>query len=254
MEFSGMRLIHKSFGEGVVKTVSDSGAKKIISVVFAEKTAKLVYPDIFEQAIVIAAEPPVQAAIMAEIEEAKKKAAEERESRLEQERQAAALASAKPGKAARPATPDPIETVSTDNPLTAGKKYGTASNRIYEACMKAYGFAEEGLKEFGWNNHMYAKDVTKEGYSVWMLAHSNWTDTKNEKWRNTVSEGYRLITEDWGDNATGLEKELPNEIRVTFAKDGAGAYVFLGVFQCTSIDRTNRIKKYELISDRYPTE
>ena len=254
MDFSGMRLIHKSFGEGVVEAVAVSGAKKIISVMFAAKTAKLVYPDIFEQAIVTAAEPSVQTAIMAEIEEAKKTAAEERERRFEQERQAAALAVAKPGKVAKPATPDQIEMVSSDSLLIAGKKYGTASNRIYEACMKAYGFAEEGLKEFGWNNHMYAKDVTQEGYSVWMLAHSNWTDTKNEKWRNTISEGFRLITEDWGENASGLEKELPEETRVTFAKDGAGAYVFLGVFQCTTIDQANRIKKYELISDRYPTE
>lgn len=254
MDFTGMRLIHKSFGEGVVEAVSNSGAKKIISVVFAEKTVRLVYPDIFEQAIVTAAEPSVQTAIMAEIEKEKKTAAEERERRLEQKRQAEATISAKPGKTAKPATPDPVETVSADSPLTAGKKYGTASNRIYEACMKAYGFAEEGLKEFGWNNHMYAKGVTKEGYSVWMLAHSNWTDTKNEKWRNTISEGFRLITEDWGENAAGLDKELPDEIRVTFAKDGAGAYVFLGVFRCTTIDPASRIKKYELVSDRYPTE
>lgn len=254
MDFSGMRLIHKSFGEGVVEAVSVSGAKKIISVMFADKTAKLVYPDIFEQAIVTVAEPSVQAAIMNEIEEAKKTATEERERRLKQERQSAAMVAAKPEKAAKPATPDPIEMVTTGSPLTAGKKYGTASNRIYEACMKAYGFAEEGLKEFGWNNHMYARASTKEGYSVWMLAHSNWTDTKNDKWRNTISEGFRLITEDWGENAAGLEKELPDEIRVAFAKDGAGAYVFLGLFRCTKIDPENRIKQYELISDKYPTE
>ena len=196
----------------------------------------------------------MQATIIAEIEEAKKAAIEEREQKIEREREAAALAAAKPGKAAKPANPDPVEPIATECPLTAGKKYGTASNRIYEACMKAYGFAEEGKKEFGWNNHMYAKDVTKEGYSVWMLAHSNWTDTKNEKWRNTISEGFRLITEDWGENAAGLEKELPDEIRVTFAKDGSGAYVFLGVFRCTTIDPASRIKKYELVSDRYPTE
>ena len=254
MDLMYLRLIHKSFGEGIVEAVSDSGTKKIISVVFAEKTAKLVYPDIFEQAIVTAAEPSVQTAIMAEIGEAQKASIEERERRLDHKRQAEALVSAKPGKTAKPATIDPVETVSTDSPLTAGKKYGTASNRIYEACIKAYGFAEEGLKEFGWNNHMYAKGVTKEGYSVWMLAHSNRTDTKNEKWRNTISEDFRLITEDWGENAAGLEKENPDEIRVTFAKDGAGAYVFLGVFRCTTIDPASRIKKYELVSDRYPTE
>ena len=254
MNIEGLHLTHKSFGHGVIDSVAESGTKIILTIKFDEKTSMLVYPDIFEQGIVTATDPSVQAAIMAEIGEAQKAAIEERERRLEQKRQAEALVSAKPGKAAKPATLDPVETVSTDSSLTAGKKYGTASNRIYEACIKAYGFAEEGLKEFGWNNHMYAKGVTKEGYSVWMLAHSNRTDTKNEKWRNTISEDFRLITEDWGENAAGLEKENPDEIRVTFAKDGAGAYVFLGVFRCTTIDPASRIKKYELVSDRYPTE
>lgn len=254
IDYTGLRVYHKIFGDGIVRAAAKSGAKMILTVYFGKKTSMLVYPDIFEQGIVTATDPSVQAAIMAEIGEAQKAAIEERERRLEQKRQAEALVSAKPGKAAKPATLDPVETVSTDSPLIAGKKYGTASNRIYEACMKAYGFAEAGLKEFGWNNHMYAKDVTKEGYSVWMLAHSNWTDTKNEKWRNTISEEFRLITEDWGENAAGLEKENPDEIRVTFAKDGAGAYVFLGVFRCTTIDPASRIKKYELVSDRYPTE
>lgn len=117
--------------------------------------------------------------------------------------------------------------------------------------MKAYGFAGEGLKKFGWNNHMYAKDVTKEGYSVWMLAHSNWTDTKNEKWRNTITQDHKTIIEEWEQDAPSLEKELPEEKRVTFAKDGSGVYQFLGVFS-SKIDYDERKKRYERISDKYP--
>ena len=254
MEFKGIHLIHKSFGEGIVETVNSGKKWEILTVRFPEKTTSLMYPNAFEQGIVIAEDPDVQKTIMAEIEAARRTAVKEIEKKMEQEREAAVLAASKPGKAPKTVVSDPVESITESHPLTAGKKYGTASNRIYEACIPVFGFAQEGLKEFGWNNHMYAKAATKEGYSVWMLAHSNWTDTKNGKWRNTISEGFRLITEDWGENAAGLEKELPDEIRVTFAKDAAGVYVFLGVFKCALIDPEKRIKIYELISDKYPRD
>jgi hypothetical protein len=254
MDFIGMLLLHKTYGEGTVEAVSNGDTWKIFTVKYTDKTVALKYPDVFVQGIVAAADPAVQEAIMAEIEDSKKATLEEIERKMKQEREAAALAASKPGKAAKAVVSEPVEAIAENTPLTAGKKYGTASNRIYEACIPAFGFAPEGLKEFGWNNKMYARAATKEGHSVWMLAHSNWTDTKNEKWRNTISEGFRLITEDWGENAAGLEKEKEDEIRVTFAKDAAGVYVFLGVFKCTVIDSIKRIKKYELISDKYPTE
>lgn len=254
MEYVGLHLTHKQFGDGVVEKVCDSGAYKVLTVSFSERTVNLSYPLVFESAIVTAADASVQEMIMAEIANAKKEANEKREQKREQERQEAALAASKACKSLTNTSSVPVIAIEEEKPLTAGKKYGTASNRIYESCIPAYHFAPEGLKEFGWNNHMYAKAATKEGYSVWMLAHSNWTDTKNEKWRNTISEGYRLITEDWGENAEGLETKDLNEIRVIFAKDGAGFYVFLGVFQCTAIDTVARIKKYELISDKYPMQ
>ena len=254
MNYIGLHLIHKTYGEGVVEAVSSGDKWEILTVAFSGKTVRLMYPNVFEQGIVAATDPAVQEAIMAEIEDSKKATLEEIERKMKQEREAAALAASKPGKAAKAVMTELVEAIAESTPLTAGKKYGTASNRIYEACIPAFGFAPEGLKEFGWNNHMYAKAATKEGYSVWMLAHSNWTDTKNGKWRNTISEGFRLITEDWGENAAGLEKELPDEIRVTFAKDAAGAYIFLGVFQCMVIDQEKRLKKYELISDKYPMD
>ena len=252
MNYIGLHLIHKTYGEGVVEAVSSGDKWKILTVAFSGKTVRLMYPNVFEQGILFAADPAVQEAIIAEIGATKIAAVEEIKRKMEQEREAAVLAASKPGKAPKTVVSDPVESITESRPLTAGKKYGTASNRIYEACIPVFGFAQEGLKEFGWNNHMYAKAATKEGYSVWMLAHSNWTDTKNGKWRNTISEGFRLITEDWGENAAGLEKELPDEIRVTFAKDTAGVYVFLGVFKCALIDPEKRIKQYELISDKYP--
>lgn len=254
MVFHGLHLIHKTYGEGVVEAVSSGDKWEILTVAFSGKTVRLMYPNVFEQGILFAADPAVQETIMAEIAAAKIEALEEIERKMEQKREAAALAASKPGKAPKTVVSEPVETIAESTPLTAGKKYGTASNRIYEACIPAFGFAQEGLKEFGWNNHMYAKAATKEGYSVWMLAHSNWTDTKNGKWRNTISEGFRLITEDWGENAAGLEKELPDEIRVTFAKDAADVYIFLGVFKCALIDPEKRIKIYELISDKYPRD
>lgn len=43
MHFVGLQIQHKIFGKGVIAAVAESGAKKIISVKFAEKTAKLIY-------------------------------------------------------------------------------------------------------------------------------------------------------------------------------------------------------------------
>lgn len=252
MDFVGLHLIHNTYGDGVVETVSSGDTWKIFTVKYTDKTVAVKYPDVFVQGIVAAADPAVQETIMAEIEAAKKAALEEIERKMEQKREAAALAASKPGKAAKAVVSEPDAPISVDNPLVAGKKYGTSGKDIYEKCVKAYGFTPGLSQRFMF--HMYAQNATKEGYSVWMLVHSNWTDTKNENWSNTISEGYRLITEDWGENDKDQEKEPRNETRVTFAKDAAGAYVFLGVFKCTVIDSIKRIKKYELISDKYPTE
>ncbi len=252
MDYIGMRLIHKTYGEGIVEAVSSGDTWKILAVAFPEKTALLGYPGVFVQGIVTAADPTVQEMIMAEIEAAKEAALEGIERKLEQEREAAASAASKPGKAAKAVVSEPDAPISVDNPLVAGKKYGTSGKDIYEKCVKAYSFAPGLSQRFMF--HMYAQNATKEGYSVWMLVHSNWTDTKNDNWSNTISEGYRLITEDWRENDKDQEKEPRNETRVTFAKDAAGAYVFLGVFRCMLSDPEKRIKKYELISDKYPMQ
>lgn len=247
MDYIGLHLIHKEHGEGIVKAVESNGNWKCFTVAFSDKTIQLKYPYIFEKKLAVAADAAVQEAILTEIIEEK----EDNERRRALEREAA-LAASKQGKSGKTDVSKPSETIAENNPLTAGRKYGTASDKIYEACIPAFGFAQEGVKGFGWNKPLYAKAATREGYSVWMLAHSNWTDTENENWRNTISEGYRLITEEWDENKLGLENEIPGEIRVTFAKDGTGAYVFLGVFRCTLIDLEKRIKKYELIHDKYP--
>lgn len=252
MDYIGLHLTHKEYGEGIVEAVESRGNWKSFTVAFSDKTIQLMYPNLFEKKHAVAADPAVQEAILTEIEAAHKAFTEDTERRRALERETAALAASKQGKSRKTVVSEPSETIAQNNPLTSGRKYGTASKKIYEACIPAFGFAQEGVKGFGWNKPLYARAATREGYSVWMLAHSNWTDTENENWRNTISEGYRLITEEWGENELGLGNEIPDEIRVTFAKDGTDAYVFLGVFRCTLIDLEKRIKKYELIHDKYP--
>ena len=250
----GQRVNHKKYGEGIIEEFSHNESYPAFLVKFANESLRFVYPDAFVQEFIQAADSAVQESIMQESEDAKKEAAERAERKLEEERLAAALSEKKQRSTAKTASFEPSALINASSPLIAGKKYDTASNRIYEACIPAYNFSKEGLKEFGWNNRMYAKAATKEGYSVWMLAHSNWTDTKHEKWRNTISDGYRLITEDWEADANGLEKEIPDEIRVVFAKDSSGVYIFLGVFQCKKIDLEGRKKEYTLIYDKYPIQ
>lgn len=59
MDYTGLRLIPKTYGEGVVETVSCGDTWKFFTVKYTDKTSTVKYPFAFEQGIVAATDPAV---------------------------------------------------------------------------------------------------------------------------------------------------------------------------------------------------
>lgn len=127
---------------------------------------------------------------------------------------------------------------------------GAKAKTIYEMCCKRYGFKQEYSGKFGLRQGLYAADATPEGYSVWFLAHSNWTGTENGKWKNTIKPLERIITEQW--NHLDSRFYYDNGIRIVFAKNKNMRYVFLGIYKVKGSNISTRTKEYELMCTKYP--
>ena len=135
--------------------------------------------------------------------------------------------------------------------LEYGKYYGTTAKDIYSQCCDVLNWEKKEIGKFGQQQELYAMDATPEKFSVWFLAHSNWTATKNGKWRNFIDTGKGIIEEYWDDKSIArFDKD--KEPRVVFAKDKSNKYLFLGVFENEIIDKQNGLKRYKKISDVYP--
>lgn len=74
MELLNLRVNHKAFGDGVITDVSGN----YLTIQFSLKTAKFIYPDCFEK-FIVAEDASTQTAILAEIEESKRAAQEQRQ-------------------------------------------------------------------------------------------------------------------------------------------------------------------------------
>ncbi len=59
------------------------------------------------------------------------------------------------------------------------KVYGTKAQDIYDACCRKFKWDSSKRGSFGPQKTLYTMNATPENYSVWFLAHSNWTDTGN---------------------------------------------------------------------------
>ena len=116
-------------------------------------------------------------------------------------------------------------------------------------CCKKYGFDNGFAWLFGRRQELYAMSATKEGYSVWFLAHSNWTESKGGKWSNEIKDGTKHIIEYWDK----IDDRFNNDTRtrVVFAKRQS-QYLFLGVYKFVKNDWKTRTKEYEQISSYYP--
>ena len=129
--------------------------------------------------------------------------------------------------------------------------YGTRAKDIYE----------EGCAVFGWNYSnrgyfcsqklLHAKKSTKEGFSVWFLTYSNLNtgSNKNANWVDYISADFNTVKEVW----KKIDERFYNDfdIRLTFARQKDGKYIYIGIFQADETDEENSCKTYHRIEKDY---
>lgn len=136
------------------------------------------------------------------------------------------------------------------------KGYGGSAQPIYDECCIKFGWDSSQRSLFGKQRGLYAENATPQGYSVWFLAHSNWTQTNVENWRNKILQ--ETIEEVWLDPQYNSYFH-DESIRVVFAKAKYYGYVFIGLYRSINVEAKIlsdgsrvSIKTYQRISDVYP--
>ena len=243
---------HKIFGKGTIKDVRDYGnGKKYITVEFQSCTKNFIYPEAFEKFLLAKNE-----VVQKNAEEAIEKNKLEAEAKLEKEK---ALAAEKSKKMAEMLSKQKnyakvsVGTFLINSNLVKGRTYGTNAKQTFLSCAEAFGWDKSEAKNFGWHTLNYSHIATVEGYSVWFLAHNNWTGTYTYNVKNKISETYM---EQWW-----MESDHPvatTRKRLIFAKKD-NHYIFLGLFKFIGKERTEiqdgkvyYIEKFDLVSEEYP--
>lgn len=145
--------------------------------------------------------------------------------------------------------------------LRIGFSAGTKAIDTYDRCCTLFGFKRSLRGNFSMMKMLYAKYATQEGYSVWMLAHSNLNESYHKakesgrKWYN-IFVYPDIIKEIWFNPSEYVED---NSTRICFAKNKQGVYVFKGVYKPTTATWENVntgkvewVRTFERISEIYP--
>ena len=250
------KVTHSIFGEGTITDVKD-GAKeyqKYITVKFSIGEKKFVFPDVFAK-ILTADSEDLKFEINSAFENIK---AQEEKERIEKEKEKARIEFEKAeaerilwGKKQSKKT-HKNTTVINEN-LIRGHSYGTAAKDIFEACCDTFSWNKYESKNFGWQTPNYSDIATKEGYSVWFLAHSNWTDSNIENVKNKIFETY--MEQWWTDRD---HPRATTRKRLIFAKKD-NHYEFLGLFKYVGNEykhemngKTYYIERFDIVSEEYP--
>lgn len=248
----GIVVRHKLFGEGEIIQVADTTKpyEKYITVKFAIGEKKFIFPSIFESILTTQNDDLKQkireALELVEIEKQKVRELEIAKREAERER-LQAISSMKKTHIEAP------KSYSIDGKLIKGKIYGTNAKKIFLACCDELGWNDIEQKHFGWQTPNYSEIATPEGYSVWFLAHSDWTGTDITEIKNKVS--YSTIEQWWTDE---FHLKATQRKRVVFAKKD-NYYQFLGIFKIADFERTETqygktyyIETFNLTSENYP--
>ncbi len=147
--------------------------------------------------------------------------------------------------------------------LFNGLPCGTNTRKIYEEFAEKFGWDKFQANQFGRQGApLYARKATPEGYNVWCIGHSNWTEDKGGDWSNEISYGEEFIDEYWEDISHDYNDFISLRYRVTFAKKKGSGYHFLGVYEvCENPDTSKKVlhndksvwvKHYHRICENYP--
>jgi hypothetical protein len=131
--------------------------------------------------------------------------------------------------------------------LIRNQAYGTKAYDIYLICCEKFGWDKSQKGQFRIMKPLYAfEGEQKKKRSIWFISNSNWTDTKNEKWRNIIKD--KTIEEYWEKSSPPLYDSKTD--RIIFAKNSSREYIFLGIYKVKEQTKDKRI--YELYSSVYP--
>lgn len=138
--------------------------------------------------------------------------------------------------------------------LTAGYYAGTNAQDIYNKYCRIFDWNVELQGHFAKQQKLYAKNVTPEGYSVWMIVHTNLCEMYNNKsnWFNFV-EGDRIREVWFAEDALLLRDE---STRICFARTKNG-YQFQGIYVPEKIGdemiegKSERVRTFRRISKTY---
>ena len=134
------------------------------------------------------------------------------------------------------------------NILKVGFSAGTRAIDNYDRCCSLFGFKKALRGNFTQQKMLYAKYATKEGYSVWMLPHSNLNESfnRNRRWYN-IFVYPDIIREIWFNPSDISMSQEDYSYRVCFAKNKDGLYVFQGIYEPQKIEWEEVMGKLELV-------
>ena len=132
--------------------------------------------------------------------------------------------------------------------LKIGFSAGTRAIDNYDRCCTLFGFKRALRGNFAQQKMLYAKYATKEGYSVWMLAHSSLNESfnRNRRWYN-IFVYPDIIREIWFNPSDISMSQEDYSYRVCFAKNKEGLYVFQGIYEPKKIEWEEVMGKRELV-------
>jgi len=132
--------------------------------------------------------------------------------------------------------------------LKTGFSAGTRAIDNYDRCCTLFGFKRALRGNFAQQKMLYAKYATKEGYSVWMLAHSSLNESfnRNRRWYN-IFVYPDIIREIWFNPSDISMSQEDYSYRVCFAKNKEGLYVFQGIYEPQKIEWEEVMEKRELV-------
>lgn len=145
--------------------------------------------------------------------------------------------------------------------IEVGFYVGTRAIETYDKCCDLVGFKRAHRGKFGRQQLLYSQNATPEGYSVWMIAHSNLNENfnRNKKWFNIFVDS-ETIKEIWLNPSDFHSSQSDKNPRVCFAKNNYGVYVFKGIYKAQETEYEEIMGKVELvrtfkrISSTYPIE
>lgn len=248
MEILNKKVLHKTFGEGVVTDIRTNNhtGYKYICVQFPKRNVEFQYPQAFKKFLKML-NPELESMINDEIknlEDAEKLKKEEEK----------ALKEAKPKWHTGISFPiekyeKPVHNKSGKD-LYIGESFGTNSKIAYLKCCEWFGWDKSEAKNFGKQGALlYAKRATPEGFSPWFISNHNLEKTKGGKWSNTIEGDF--IHEEWDESDERLWED--KTVRVVFLKL-KGNYHFFGLYQVDKIELKENgkyTKTYKRISKEY---